>query len=830
MDQLLDTYHGSTSNITELELRYKLTEPTYKLLYMSMLDQSPINMLINKSIIIYIKAQSHLGTDQRIEKHYNDKSIDQAYQTIYTEKQSLIKDYVEMPGKPVATLALYKETTLEHLKPITDSKFKIRVRKQFEFNDYPGWQFQFTVVFDANTSNIKELKATVFNYAFDDLISKLNVATKHLHFEVEHIKPSKPEDILELKRQICLIHEYIRTLINTSDPAINNKPLYFGLLKSMYTQIFGKKTEAKISFVDLINKPKSFDLKGYNSIIYPNILTYYICEKNDGERALIYVQTFGNNNQIINKKYIIRSTGVEENESLFNQAFASDFILDVEIVANEIWVFDILIFESKSLVAQEFNIRLSYLDKFFINLIKKPSNIHKKAFKPIESTEVIKQYIDKSKDPKYDGLIFTPSVNSKYYEMQVWKWKSKPTIDFLLLKPPENLLGTQPYILKQDHTIYLLCVGISNSLYEKISLPKISGYVKMLAQAGLQQNLAYFPIVFNYENSGIYYDVDPNLNGHIAEFWYNNGFEKLRMRPDKDPLVKNGKQFGNDYVVALSTYEIMKHPISESDLLGTSGAAENYFKHKKKPEHRRVTQYNNYVKSRIMSAFIGMTNVLDLCAGQGSDLYNFNSLYIKKLTCVDSDSVALQELNDRYRKMISNIGKYMYRPAPNKNMNIETIQRDLTAEWNIDGQYQGISCNFAVHYILAKLTIGEFVNRVRKLLVNSGVLVLSFMDNIAVEAAVRSDPHREFGEFAIKKISNTRVAVKLPFTGNEYYEETLVNRLALAAELKKSFQIIEEGNFIQYDYNSSLFQALNITDQGFVALYYYMICYKNTTS
>ena len=105
----------------------------------------------------------------------------------------------------------------------------------------------------------------------------------------------------------------------------------------------------------------------------------------------------------------------------------------------------------------------------------------------------------------------------------------------------------------------------------------------------------YFPIQFPQKY--VYYhdnDKDP-LDNQIGEFVLEDGqWKLLRIRVDKLKDYQEGRFYGNDYVTANSTWEMIHNPLTFDMLKDTN---KMYFANIKREEDRAVTSFNSFVKS-----------------------------------------------------------------------------------------------------------------------------------------------------------------------------------------------------------------------------------------
>ncbi|TBU04546.1 subunit alpha of mRNA-capping enzyme [Hamiltosporidium magnivora] len=193
---------------------------------------------------------------------------------------------------------------------------------------------------------------------------------------------------------------------------------------------------------------------------------YYVCEKSDGIRVLLYIY---NDNKFVysfffdrkNDFYLVNiNNNIKIGTYLFDGELYNDFGKNSsEIVFS---IFDCLIYEGNDFSFQNLQKRLE-LCQNFINLYKNVDGFKKYKFK-IQVKQMFKSYgfyqvyseIDNLAH-KNDGLIFTPVyepyVFGRCYTLLKWKPPSLNTVDFLLRKNKEV-----------KNCYELLCFGKNNEM------------------------------------------------------------------------------------------------------------------------------------------------------------------------------------------------------------------------------------------------------------------------------------------------------------------------------------------------------------------------------
>jgi hypothetical protein len=107
----------------------------------------------------------------------------------------------------------------------------------------------------------------------------------------------------------------------------------------------------------------------------------------------------------------------------------------------------------------------------------------------------IKKVYNKKYPYEIDGLIFVKPGDT-YLLTKSYKWKDTDhnTIDFLVKKAPDSVLGLLPFVTKPKYTMYFLFVGITNEMYQALGLRRCLGYDEIFIDNTIGN---YFPIQFS---------------------------------------------------------------------------------------------------------------------------------------------------------------------------------------------------------------------------------------------------------------------------------------------------------------------------------------------
>lgn len=562
----------------------------------------------------------------------------------------------------------------------------------------------------------------------------------------------------------------------------------------------------------------------YLTDLYPKITDYYITDKIDGKRTILYLT---NNN----------SYAVSDKLELLKIKTENICILDTEKYDNDYYIFDVMVINGKNIIEEPFEERKKNFEYF-----ERLPNIKLKPF--IKLTENYKEQIHlfklENKPYDVDGIIFTPS-DGLYDTMKVYKYKppEQLTIDFLIKKDPFKN-GKAP---GSAFGVYYLLCGVAKNVFFKLRLRFVNGYDKIFPNINRNNLPQYFPIHFQpSSNKHAYYfnSNDANLDGQVGEFIYDmktKSWILKKIRYDRKIEVERGNYFGNNYKIAEFIWMAYSDPLNIENI----DDSKVYFQ-----EHDNVLQkssrnFNSFVKSEIFKTFRNSNWVMDMASGKGQDLFRYAANDIKNVIFLEIDKTALTELITR--KFAFSVDK-KYRTAMNiliQNVdlldpykkNIELIHNNI---YNLSNDIDVIVCNFAFHYLIGTQNslenICKFINYYLKtngkfiFTAFDGQKIVDLLKNNGGSWIIRKDDQIKYG---IKKKYNgdnldvigQKIDVLLPFSKNTFYEEYLVNINTIQQEFKK-YGIILESNKSFSSYIPSYDGSLDDNDKTYVDLYH---CY-----
>jgi len=568
--------------------------------------------------------------------------------------------------------------------------------------------FIYSIISDNEIKNNLDYGKVITTFSFDDFTTVSNLDEHIKKLSINDTKNSKPNYCeITNSKDIEDFIKYVHYIIN---PKSRTTP--------------GKTLKSILPNAIEINK------KQYFMDVLPNINNFYITDKADGIRSLLYI----NYNNIIaydNKLYILTLLGSinsinnainktannAENNSANNASDDAEYnlllnkyltdkekllfnknchyLLECECINGKWYVYDILHFNDKSVTGMPFRDRIKFLHEFtniydkiydiYINHIniKLPSILLKRFIKLDVNNykNLIRNFytnIKNKQEYSVDGLILTSSKHS-YSNTKFYKWKPTEhmTIDFVAKKCPSNLLGVYPYITKQNHELYILFSGVSLNEYNTFNMTKIKYYDIMFPT----HKINYFPIQFSPSDNTMAYlywhpinDVQ-NIDGNIIELKYENEWKLVKVRHDRIQDLKDGTYYGNHFRVAELIWRNYSNPLT-LDLLCSNIeniSKEFYFKTEKSEIHKPIRQFNNMVKLELLKRLNldKGSNIIDLGAGKGQDILKYKALEsVSNVLFVDCNENNLCEIIDRkYGKLFNSLHSSLHSSSQNSSHN-----------------------------------------------------------------------------------------------------------------------------------------------------------------
>jgi len=754
-------------------------------------------------------------------------------------------------------LSTYKcdpfKVSVAHEIPIKQFQFdnndikliRIRLRISTFPLEFGDWRLDITLIQSFKTktptSIIRAKKDTLFAYnSYDDLFVDngpwLNV--DKIEFEAEYI--GKPSKIAKIKTSdINNLITQFSDFVDIKDENQEYRQVIYEMAQILKPRMAKRFLNGNKGVRHIANAVIELGKSEYQTI-WDTISNYYITDKADGERCII--RTKGGVMQIITN--ILVTKKIEYKEELIVDA---ELIMDGEKF--NIYIFDVIKFQSELVYKKIFCKRLPYLDKAATILANHVNIAEVKPFVRIDTAKLgpqIRKLWNRKAPYPIDGIIFTPSSET-YSTMKVYKWKppSRKTIDFLIKKAPKSLLGYMPYNVKKDHTLYILLCGIDKNVANILGIRRPNGYDEMFPD-GVKWR--YFPIPFTPSDDPychIYYDKDPDLDDNIGEFGYNGStWELHNIRKDKTIDYKRGGNYGNDHRICEFIWDSYQNPLTLDRLIEFE---QSYFKQTDSQIHKPQRAFNSFVKSHLLMPFKKIEWLLDLAAGRGTDLFRYNKAQIRNVMFVDNDRDALSELIKRKYDLVR------LRNPPPRRMGIWTTLADLSKSPSKDmfkqmpeNGFPLIVCNFAIHYFCdTTKNIRNFLKFVASLLCKGGMFIYTAFDGLEVQKLLARDKHYEVKtsdnqiKYSIIKKYDTpqivpgkKIGVLLPFSNNKHYDEYLVyaeniKDIAIKCGMKQvKYESFSEKLDLFESENVKMYQKMRTEDKLYSGLYHYGIYQK----
>jgi hypothetical protein len=470
---------------------------------------------------------------------------------------------------------------------------------------------------------------------------------------------------------------------------------------------------------------------------------YAITDKADGERTLMFINSYGWIYFIDNNCKNVMKTDIKTDLNCI--------LIDGELVKTknslDFWAFDIIFYnktdlrksENANLLERLKIIKSLNISNFNTNHYK--FDLKKYVFGNISLGISILNEKYKNENVKYskDGYIFTP-INENYPENRKWKnllkWKPSElnTIDFWVEKDPEVKNGYLLYIndpsSKNENCLELFCPDKSAEEYNNIGNDKNNKFISWDEDVNLD-NTIYYKTTFDNsmldDISGT--EFKPKT---VIEFkWDGKCFVPLRTRFDK---TINNKKWGNNIFVAKDIWKSIKNPVTLKHICRGSPIKESEMgnskaKHTKTNENSwtNMRKYHNDIKKGLYNKYAGKSKTnLELCSGRGGDLSKWLGNNIEKVIGFDICEKSIQECYSRMKSTQQTPKYEFYKLDLTTNETLNKIKDIVGSEMKFDS----ICCQFGIHYFFVnENALMNFINICKDHLENSGKIILTFMDS-----------------------------------------------------------------------------------------------------
>lgn len=814
----------------------------------------------NISLSQIVSSLMQVNSQQRItnirEQHFEKG---QQIKNQYISKSQVTIPYIDHDLKFKVALSLEKNNIMPI---IIDTSAIIRVKNRMSFiinnNNDLKWKIDMSIVKQMQGSEVNNSLKNVVNQMFkkaditpqtflnsvNESKIRQNIYSYEIEIELVNNENVKSNDIIDITKKIISIANphYIK------DITLQNK------LQEIYSIIrnntkknfnFGK----KLSIKQVLPKVISLTRYDYRNI-YP-IEGYFITDKADGVRAIGYCDQ--SNAYIISDKLI----QYDHTQNL------KTTIVDAELIGDILYVFDVIMYNGTDMSSQGFEYRYVLIDRSVEELKKAGIQASAKPYvqvilDPIE--KYIKSIYERKRPYDIDGLIFV-KPNDSYIQTKSYKWKKTEdnTIDFLIKKAPKSILGKEPFITRDKHTIYFLFVGISYEMFKSLNLYPCHGYRDIFGDLRSDES-NYFPIQFSPSNAPlayIYYHPDSsilNIEDKVVEFRCIGNctategplieWQPVRIRIDREKDLETKTYYGNDYRIAEITWINYLDPFPLEQLWINS--TDEYFASNKAGIYRAQTSVISYMKTERIMSYSHVNWIVDVGSGKGQDLERYFNAHIKNLIAIDNDKASLSELVRRKFTFIDKI--------KGASTNVYVVLTNMTNDYTINlskvydiihipnGHIDCIICNLSIHYyIYTYELLQNFINFCNNLLKINGQLIVSCFFGEAIfellkdlkEGDVWSVHEHEVLKYSVKKMYNSdrllnlgqKIGVVLPFSKGTYYEEYIINTNYLTSELgKQGYKLLSKRSINELipDFslkNPSVASTLTQDDIKYLSLY-----------
>jgi len=450
------------------------------------------------------------------------------------------------------------------------------------------------------------------------------------------------------------------------------------------------------SFKELLNNVIALDKSTYLDTILPHIHEFCITDKADGVRTVVVV-----NPDVALQSFFVNGLNSQDPLPFGIQVPRRATLLDAELLdSGEFLVFDVLMWEGKSLTQLPFVERSKYLQE--IPKVRSGLKLHAKRFEVLYKDRYaaqIKQFCAALAGMPYhtDGIIFT-RVTQGYRETTSYKWK-----------PPEHLTIDFLAIQTESPQEFQLFCGMNQKEMKKFGIVLKGDEIQRLG-ALVHPSRDYQPVPFRpslvtaAERAPDRLRCTGSIHGKIVEcVWKGGEWQLVRVRTDRDQELHTGGYFGNNFRLAEFTFMTIVHPITLDFLTATrdSLTSHNYFQ-KTDDEYREVRKFNNYIKRVCIRNTVRRPGcVVDLASGKGQDLNKyFGNPNIPQLIMVEVDQAGIDEIIRRKHSKQSEVGTGTELRVIEWDLLRDT--RGLTAQILPirSAECHALFCHFALHYLI----------------------------------------------------------------------------------------------------------------------------------
>lgn len=438
-----------------------------------------------------------------------------------------------------------------------------------------------------------------------------------------------------------------------------------------------------------------------------------------------------------------------------------------------------------------------------------------------------------------DGLILT-SPDADYRATRNYKWKpiSHTTIDFTAVKCRPPLAGVAPYRAEPGHDLYLLFVGIGQSMRCRLGIDMLPGYKKLFDVPGEYYPVQFTPSINKYAYLYQHPQTLPDIDYKIVELRMAQPLAQAHVGGDDDAAdvapvpapadpvahtvaprwefvrVRTDRQYernyyGNDYRVAEITYMNYVDPFTYADLIEPSAG---YFAKRATEAYSAGNGYRRFVISVLIKRYLSGTEwVIDEFAGRGADLHRYQEVGVRNLLCMDADAAAIVKLVQlKFDLFTARAKKHAPRrrggggggggmgtcPSDWSATTVYTQVRDmrmpapdLVADAStivVPGTVDGIVCNFAIHYVTdSQANLRNLLRFNVSMLRVGGVFMFTAMDGSRVHDRLRGIKNGSVYSIADTEGGDAKYTIRRGYAGDKLapYGQKIAVSLPFTEEL-----------------------------------------------
>jgi len=353
-------------------------------------------------------------------------------------------------------------------------------------------------------------------------------------------------------------------------------------------------SDPRLSMLAILNKAVEPTLDDWNSkyqflVDNESVLRFKI----DGQRQLLIL-----------KDSEMFTLDLKNNLQTWQLDFSVDgfYLFDTEFFDGKWYILHAMIMESINWMSQYTDLeRLSRLETEITNLGVKLGLVGELLICPY------RKFLEFANSKELEEWTSICTLPSDGYILQVglgyikWKPANKSTFDFVIVQMPDWLDGKAPFIRSEDGGIpWLLCIGT-----KRLGLSNLEWFKKYESRwfqyVSISKNEPYvlYPFIPHGFESCCIWTSQPRdniRNGDIGEFIYDfhkRKFNITRVRRDKQSILKDGTDYGNDWKTVTDIWTKIFKPFDLKYLFTSTVDDE-----KKEPNKYSIKEILTFVKPK----------------------------------------------------------------------------------------------------------------------------------------------------------------------------------------------------------------------------------------